>query len=135
MIEIHHLGVVSRDITSGLRYFQIDKSQIIEIIDDDIQNHLLHIIPMKNHNMWLEILVPKNEKSTTFNFAKKFNVGLHHLGYLCENISLKKEEFSNNMDAVYLGTHKTKISAYGGNVNTLFFSIKGMISEFVEQKN
>ena len=39
------------------------------------------------------------------------------------------------MDAVYLGTHKTKISAYGGNVNTLFFSIKGMISEFVEQKN
>ena len=73
MIEIHHVGVVSKDLDSALRYFQIDKSQIDEIIDDDIQNHILHIIHLPKHSMWLEILVPKNEKSTTFNFAKKFS--------------------------------------------------------------
>ena len=134
MIEIHHLGVVSRDLKSALRYFQIDESQIKEIIDDEIQNHILHIIRMEKQNMWLEILVPKNAKSTTYNFAKKFNVGLHHLGYLCDDIMMKKEEFSTNMDAVYLGTHNTTILEYGGEVKTLFFSIKGMISEFVEKK-
>ena len=47
---------------------------------------------------------------------------------------MKKEEFSTNMDAVYLGTHNTTILEYGGEVKTLFFSIKGMISEFVEKK-
>ena len=30
MIEIHHLGVVSRDLKSALHYFQIDESQIKE---------------------------------------------------------------------------------------------------------
>ena len=35
MIEIHHLGIVSRDLDSALRYFQIDKSQIDEIVDPD----------------------------------------------------------------------------------------------------
>ena len=70
MIEIHHLGVVSRDLKSALHYFQIDESQIKEIIDDEIQNHILHIIRMEKQNMWLEILVPKNDKSTTYNFAK-----------------------------------------------------------------
>ena len=134
MIEIHHVGVVSKDLDSALRYFQIDKSQIDEIIDDDIQNHILHIIHLPKHSMWLEILIPKNEKSTTFNFAKKFNIGLHHLGYLCDDIISKKEEFCNNMEAVYLGTYKTTIMAYGGEITTLFFSIKGMISEFVEKK-
>jgi len=38
------------------------------------------------------------------------------------------------MEAVYLGTYKTTIMAYGGEITTLFFSIKGMISEFVEKK-
>ena len=65
---------------------------------------------------------------------KKYNVGLHHLGYLCDDIASKKEEFCNNMEAVYLGTHKTTIMSYGGEITTLFFSIKGMISEFVEKK-
>ena len=134
MIEIHHVGVVSKDLDSALRYFQIDKYKIDEIVDDSIQNHILHIINLPKHSMWLEILVPKNEKSTTFNFAKKFNIGLHHLGYLCDDIISKKEEFCNNMEAVYLGTYKTTIMAYGGEITTLFFSIKGMISEFVEKK-
>ena len=40
MIEIHHVGVVSKDLDSALRYFQIDKSQIDEIVDDSIQNHI-----------------------------------------------------------------------------------------------
>ena len=94
MIEIHHLGIVSRDLDSALRYFQIDKSQIDEIVDDDIQNNIMHIIHLPKHNMWLEILVPKNEKSTTFNFAKKFNVGLHHLAYLCDDIASKKKNLA-----------------------------------------
>ena len=118
MIEIHHVGVVSKDLDSALRYFQIDKSQIDEIVDDSIQNHILHIIHLPKHSMWLEILVPKNEKSTTFNFAKKFNIGLHHLGYLCDDIISKKEEFCNNMEAVYLGTYKTTMMAYGGEITT-----------------
>ena len=135
MIEIHHIGVVSRDLDSSLSSFQLEKSQIIEIIDDEIQNNILHVIPLKNQNIWLEIIVPKNEKSTTYNFAKKFNMSLHHLGYLCDNIELKKEEFSTDMDTICLGTHEIKILAWGGNLNTIFFSTKGMISEFVEQKN
>ena len=36
MIEIHHVGVVSKDLDSALRYFQIDKSQIDEIIDEPV---------------------------------------------------------------------------------------------------
>ena len=134
MIEIHHLGIVSRDLDSALRYFQIDKSQIDEIVDDDIQNNIMHIIHLPKHNMWLEILVPKNEKSTTFNFAKKFNIGLHHLAYLCDDIASKKEELSNDKEAVFLGAYKLTIMAFGGKITTLFFSIKGMISEFVEKK-
>ena len=43
MIEIHHLGIVSRDLDSALRYFQIDKSQIDEIVDDDLQNNIMKL--------------------------------------------------------------------------------------------
>ena len=66
MIEIHHVGVVSKDLDSALRYFQIDKSQIDEIIDDDKKMHYRSIdgVSIISSVKALEYLFDNNLKFT-----------------------------------------------------------------------
>ena len=82
MKKIHHIGIVSENLDSALNMLNIEKSKIKEVVDDNIQHNLLHFIRLENNDPWIEIIVPKNNNSTVYNFTKKYKMGLHHIGIL-----------------------------------------------------
>ena len=57
---MHHIGIVSENIDLALNALNLNKSDINEIIDDNIQNNFLHFIRLENNDPWIEIITPKN---------------------------------------------------------------------------
>ncbi len=135
MNNIHHIGIVSENLDLVLNAFDLSQSKIIEIIDDEIQNNFLHFIRLNQRDPWLEIIIPKNNKSTVYNFSKKYKMGLHHIGILCENLSEIESKFDRNIDAVKLGKYDITVQSFGGKISTLFIANHNMITEYVEIKN
>ena len=59
MKKIHHIGIVSENLDSALNMLNIEKSKIKEVVDDNIQHNLLHLIRLENNDLWIEIIVPE----------------------------------------------------------------------------
>jgi len=135
MKNIHHIGIVSENLDLVLSTFDLSKSKIIETVDDDIQHNFLHFIRLNQQDPWIEIIIPKNNESTVYNFSKKYKIGLHHIGILCENISEIESKFKTNIDAVTLGKYDITVQSFGGKISTLFIANHNMITEYVEIKN
>jgi|TARA_B100000953_G_C17904704_1_gene385604 hypothetical protein len=135
MNKVHHIGIASEDLNLALYALGTDKSKIKEVIDDTIQHNILHFIHQENSDLWIEIIIPKNDNSTIQNFVKKNKMGLHHIGFLCDNINDVEQKFNSSVEAVKLGKYHTTVDSFGGKISTIFFAIKGMIVEYVETGN
>ena len=135
MKKIHHIGIVSDNIDLALNALNLSKSDINEIIDDNIQNNFLHFIRLENNDPWIEIITPKNNNSTIFNFSQKYKMGLHHMGFLCNSIQEIESKFNTNTNVVTLGTYELTVNSFGGQISTLFMSSNNLITEYVELKN
>jgi hypothetical protein len=135
MKKIHHIGIVSDNIDLALNALNLNKSDINEIIDDNIQNNFLHFIRLENNDPWIEIITPKNNNSTIFNFSQKYKMGLHHMGFLCNSIQEIESKFNTNTNVVTLGTYELTVNSFGGQISTLFMSSNNLITEYVELKN
>tara|TARA_Y100000590_G_scaffold394886_1_gene474418 strand:- start:5175 stop:5585 length:411 start_codon:yes stop_codon:yes gene_type:complete len=135
MKNIHHIGIVSENLDLVLSTFDLSKSKILETVDDDIQHNFLHFIRLNQQDPWIEIITPKNNESTVYNFSRKYKMGLHHIGILCENISEIESKFETNIDAVALGKYDITVQSFGGKISTLFIANHNMITEYVEIKN
>ena len=135
MKKIHHIGIVSENLDLVLNMLNIEKSKIKEVIDDPIQHNILYFIHLENNDPWIEIIIPKNDNSTIQNFVKKNKMGLHHIGFLCDNINDVEQKFNSSVEAVKLGKYHTTVDSFGGKISTIFFAIKGMIVEYVETGN
>ena len=135
MKKIHHIGIVSENLDSALNMLNIEKSKIKEVVDDNIQHNLLHLIRLENNDPWIEIIVPKNNNSTVHNFAKKYKMGLHHIGILCNNIQELEYKFDKSVEAVKLGKYELTVASFGGKISTLFIATHNVIIEYVEVKN
>ena len=135
MKKIHHIGIVSENLDSALNMLNIEKSKIKEVVDDNIQHNLLHFIRLENNDPWIEIIVPKNNNSTVYNFTKKYKMGLHHIGILCNNIQELESKFDKSVEAVKLGKYKLTVASFGGKISTLFIATHNVIIEYVEVKN
>ena len=135
MKKIHHIGIVSENLDLVLNMLNIEKSKIKEVVDDNIQHNLLHLIRLENNDLWIEIIVPKNNNSTVHNFTKKYKMGLHHIGILCNNIQELESKFDKSVEAVKLGKYKLTVASFGGKISTLFIATHNVIIEYVEVKN
>ena len=135
MNKVHHIGIASEDLNIALYALGTDKSKIKEVIDDTIQHNILHLIHQENSDLWIEIIIPKNDNSTIQNFVKKNKMGLHHIGFLCDNINDVEQKFNSSVESVKLGKYHTTVDSFGGKISTIFFAIKGMIVEYVETGN
>ena len=135
MKKIHHVGIVSEKSDLALNILDIKKSQILEIIDDDIQHNKLHFIQLENNDPWIEIIIPKNSNSTVFNYTKKYKMGLHHMGILCNNIKEIESQFEKNTEVVKIGNYELTVESFGGKISTLFIATHNMITEYVEINN
>ena len=86
---------------------------------------------INENKLWLEIIVPINENSTTYNFAKKLGLGLHHLGFTTNNLKETEKNYISRPMVFKIGNYKNKVECFGGEISTIFMAIKGLILEFV----
>ena len=83
MKKIHQIGIVSENLDFVLNMLNIEKSKIKEVVDDNIQHNLLHLIRLENNDLWIEIIVPKNNNSTVHNFTKNLLTLLEKSSQYC----------------------------------------------------
>ena len=131
MEKIHHLALVTNNLELTLNSLNIKKSDIQEVFIDHEQKNTIYFVYIKENNLWLEIIVPTNENSTTYNFAKKFGLGLHHLGFTTNNLEETEKNYVSRPMVFKIGNYKNKVECFGGEISTVFVAIKGLILEFV----
>ena len=131
MKKIHHLALVTNNLELTLNSLNIKKSDIQEVFIDHEQKNTIYFVYIKENNLWLEIIVPTNENSTTYNFAKKFGLGLHHLGFTTNNLEETEKNYVSRPMVFKIGNYKNKVECFGGEISTVFVAIKGLILEFV----
>ncbi|MCC6278785.1 MAG: VOC family protein [Oligoflexia bacterium] len=131
-MKIHHLGIVVSDVDEGLRALGLTKSDIVESVYDPNQKNNLHFIHLKENNLWLELVEPKAPDASTANFAKKFSLGLHHLGMGSDNLETQEKLYEQRPGSFVLGRYSIRVKSFGGAVKTLFIAVKGLILEFVK---
>ena len=131
MKKIHHLALVTNNLELTLNSLNIKKSDIQEVFIDHEQKNTIYFVYIKENNLWLEIIVPTNENSTTYNFAKKFGLGLHHLGFTTNNLEETEKNYVSRPMVFKIGYYKNKVECFGGEISTVFVAIKGLILEFV----
>lgn len=131
MKKIHHLALVTNNLELTLNSLNIKKSDIQEVFIDHEQKNTIYFVYIKENNLWLEIIVPTNENSTTYNFAKKFGLGLHHLGFTTNNLEETEKNYISRPMVFKIGNYKNKVECFGGEISTVFVAIKGLILEFV----
>ncbi len=131
MKKIHHLALVTNNLELTLNSLNIKKSDIQEVFIDHEQKNTIYFVYIKENNLWLEIIVPTNENSTTYNFAKKFGLGLHHLGFTTNNLEETEKNYISRPMVFKIGNYKNKVECFGGEISTIFMAIKGLILEFV----
>ena len=124
------------DVTETLQALGLDETAIRETVYDPIQKNKLHFIYLKENDLWLELVEPTDETASTHKFAKKFGMGLHHLGMGSDNLELSEKKYENQKGAFSLGRYQIEVNSFGGKIRTLFIAIKGLILEFVKvEKN
>ena len=131
MKKIHHLALVTNDLELTLNSLNIKKSDIQEVFTDHEQKNTIYFMYINENKLWLEIIVPINENSTTYNFAKKLGLGLHHLGFTTNNLKETEKNYISRPMVFKIGNYKNKVECFGGEISTIFMAIKGLILEFV----
>ena len=131
MKKIHHLALVTNYLELTLNSLNIKKSDIQEVFTDHEQKNTIYFVYINENKLWLEIIVPINENSTTYNFAKKFGLGLHHLGFTTNNLEETEKNYISRPMVFKIGNYKNKVECFGGEISTIFMAIKGLILEFV----
>ena len=135
-MKIHHLGIVVTDVAETLQALGLEETAIRETVYDPIQKNKLHFIYLKENDLWLELIEPTDKTASTHKFAKKFGMGLHHLGMGSDNLELSEKKYENQKGAFSLGRYQIEVNSFGGKIRTLFIAIKGLFLEFVQvEKN
>ncbi len=131
-MKIHHLGIVVSDVDEALTALGLDRSAIVETVHDPQQKNDLHFIPLRDNDLWLELVVPRADDASTARFAKKFGMGLHHLAMASDDLEATEREYVARPASFVLGRYQIDVQSFGGRIRTLFVAVKGLILEFVK---
>lgn len=132
-MKIHHLGIVTTNVFDTLTALGLERESITEVVEDTNQMNRLHFIFIEENNLWLELVEPLNEKSSTYKFAKKNVVGLHHVAFANSNLDILKSEIYERPQTYFLGSYEIEVESFGGKIKTLFAAFNGLLIEFVEK--
>ena len=131
-MKIHHLGIAIDDLDSTLSIFKLTRDDISEIVYDSVQKNNLYFIFIKENNLWLELVEPVDENSTISRFVNRNKTALHHLGFHTSKLELEEDYYSKIPKSFLIGRYNIKVNSFGGYINTLFVSFKGLIIEFLK---
>ncbi len=87
MYELHHVGILVKDITSECANFVHRLGYVIEseLIDDPVQTARVQFLRQPGANHWVELITPDSEASKLSNALHKGG-GLHHFCYEVKDI-------------------------------------------------
>jgi hypothetical protein len=131
-MKIHHLGIVTSDVDEALATLALDRSHISETVFDPVQKNNLHFVYLPANDLWIELVEPMAETASTFKFAKKHGLGLHHIGFASDDLKQSEDGLASRPGAFPLGRYEISVEAFGGKIRTLFVAVKGLIVEFVK---
>lgn len=133
-MKIQHLGIVVSNVEESLLALGLNRDAITETVYDPNQNNNLHFIFLKENNLWLELVEPKDNSSSVANFALKNGMGLHHLAMSSNDLETTEKKYMEQTGAFVLGRYSIHVNSFGGNIKTLFIAVKGLILEFVKNE-
>ena len=134
MKKIHHIGIACKNIADLFKAFDSTQEEISEVYEDLEQKNMLYFLFLKENNLWIECVVPIDEKSTVWRFVNRNEMGLHHMGFESLNLKDEKEKMNQKKGAFEIASFELNINSFGGAIKTLFFTVKGLIIEYVYSK-
>lgn len=131
--KIQHIGIVADDLEEALALLGLSRSDVSEEVLDTNQQNLLAFVHLPANDLWLEFVIPQATNSTTWRFAKKHGLGLHHLGFEAESLDGAARRIGQRTGVFELGRYAINVNSFGGSIRTLFYAARGLIIEFVER--
>ena len=123
---IHHLGIVVKSIDEYMQYSLF--KNIKKRVYDSIQHSNIALLET-NNDLYLEIIEPIDEKSTTYNFLNRNGGGYHHICFLLENQHQLNEIIEEKKIKIFWGP---KPAILFNNKNIVFgFSRNKELIEFI----
>ena len=117
-MKLHHIGIVC-DESDVKKFFFKPKKKFV--YHDNFQHNKLIIERNEINNLWIEFVVPKNNKSTVFRFLKKNGPRVHHFGYQVKNLNKQKKLLNKKKGMIYINTFYTSVACFGGKIKTAFY--------------
>jgi catechol 2,3-dioxygenase-like lactoylglutathione lyase family enzyme len=131
MKKVHHIGFVVSDIDEALMALGLTREEISETYIDPVQKNRLYFVHVAENDLWFEFVEPTSEDSTTWKYASKNGIGLHHLAFQEEDLEAVENNYSEHKATFALGRYRTKVDSFGGPIKTLFVAARNLILEFV----
>ncbi len=123
--EIHHIGFVYKDGEEAVKKF---KSLFGIEQFNQIDMGIVKVARSMIGKLQIDLIEPQDSKSIFHTFLEKGNIGLHHIGYLVENIDEKIKEWdSKGLKQVLGGIISTAKFVYFDTTDIL-----GHIIEFLQ---
>ena len=90
--KIHHIGYVYKDVEEAVKKFKslfgIKKFIRIDMVVVKVARSMIG-------KLQIDLIEPQDRKSIFHTFLENGNVGLHHIGYLVDNIDEKIKEWDS----------------------------------------
>lgn len=117
-MKLHHIGIVCNESDINKFFFKPKKKFIY---NDKLQKNKLIIEYNNQNNLWMEFVIPKNEKSTVYKYLAKNGPGIHHFGYKVDNLLAEKKKLIKKKNFLYINSFKINVPCFGGLIKTMFF--------------
>ena len=129
-MKIHHIGIVCEE-NDVKNYFFLPKKKFTYL--DKKQNNKLIIGQNKNNNLWIELVIPLNSKSTVKNFLKSKGPSIHHFAYYVKDLEKIKKNLQKERGYLYVNSYKIKLNCFGGLMETVFYYNNNIFIEFLSK--
>ena len=131
-MKIHHIGLVVSNLDQTLEVFGLSRADVSESVYDPLQQNTLHFVHLRENNCWLEFVEPMSPTASTANFAVKYGMGLHHIGFNSDDLAASEQQHASREGAFKLGQYQIEVLSFGGHIRTLFIAVRGLILEYVK---
>lgn len=128
-MKLHHIGIVCDEMDINKFIFRPKKKNIYF---DNVQNNKLVIEYNPYNKLWMEFVIPNNEKSTVYKYFIKNGPSVHHFAYHTENIVSEKKKLLKKRGCIFINSFKIKIPCFGGLINTMFFFNNNFFIELLQ---
>ena len=133
-MELHHIGIASKDIERSIRNHQalLNLHPITEVVDDPV--HKVSVVLLSDlgkEGVPIELISPLTQESPVSSLLKR-GIHLYHVCYTVDDIESVLEKAKRERSIVISGPSPAKL--YGGRRIAFIYTPDGYIVEFLEER-